>query len=524
MVLQKHNSGTLPSSSNMSNPAQGYNKYKDNNPAHGYNKYKDKFNRCKYNNKATTQYKARETVLDKLKKELTISPREGATSSDVDAEDIYSFNDDAGKNNSDEKTEEGEIILDLFKDNAGEEVFPDVQGSVDEGLDRKKDSPQSSFLTRQEQPLRCDWPNTNLIHRFGLYSGLSSSLYSLPDQLKFENPGERGSYAPQCPQGNPNGYLPLTPVHQEISPSSRSARPREMDDSSVEGSRTRQKSGPPIGDGNNDENYQLGKDEKLAREAGILIPIQDIIQLPMDEFNDMLARHDLTEDQLNMCRDIRRRGKNKVAAQNCRKRKIDQIEELQEKLDSAKQQKGALWQKHERMTLMKQQEGEKLDNLIRKILVCHNLSPAHYTIKVTDDDKVEIVARMCGQGQASTSLMPNAGGGNNDGAAKTVGIVEENLGFGASSQDLHSILAMEQEDYGRRDSQEICADKAAEGIHRALEGGRNQGPMEGGRIHGPMEEGRNHGTMSRENCNRSMEAKTSHGAINRGSRQQPNKY
>jgi hypothetical protein len=29
------------------------------------------------------------------------------------------------------------------------------------------------------------------------------------------------------------------------------------------------------------------------------------VGLPMDEFNDMLSREDLTEEQLNICRDIR---------------------------------------------------------------------------------------------------------------------------------------------------------------------------------------------------------------------------
>jgi hypothetical protein len=29
------------------------------------------------------------------------------------------------------------------------------------------------------------------------------------------------------------------------------------------------------------------------------------VGLPMDEFNDMLSREDLTEEQLNLCRDIR---------------------------------------------------------------------------------------------------------------------------------------------------------------------------------------------------------------------------
>jgi len=29
------------------------------------------------------------------------------------------------------------------------------------------------------------------------------------------------------------------------------------------------------------------------------------VGLPMDEFNDMLSRAELTEEQLNLCRDIR---------------------------------------------------------------------------------------------------------------------------------------------------------------------------------------------------------------------------
>ena len=45
---------------------------------------------------------------------------------------------------------------------------------------------------------------------------------------------------------------------------------------------------------------------------GLPITCADIINLPMDEFNDLLSKHELTEEQLTLCRDIRRRGKNKV--------------------------------------------------------------------------------------------------------------------------------------------------------------------------------------------------------------------
>ena len=56
------------------------------------------------------------------------------------------------------------------------------------------------------------------------------------------------------------------------------------------------------------------RDERKARDIGIPFSIAEIINLPMDEFNDMLSRHELNEEQLSLCRDIRRRGKNKVGA------------------------------------------------------------------------------------------------------------------------------------------------------------------------------------------------------------------
>lgn len=74
----------------------------------------------------------------------------------------------------------------------------------------------------------------------------------------------------------------------------------------------------------------------------IPIPVQDIINLPMDEFNERLSKYELSETQLSLIRDIRRRGKNKVAAQNCRKRKLDQIMSLADEVKVVKKQKDEL--------------------------------------------------------------------------------------------------------------------------------------------------------------------------------------
>jgi len=56
----------------------------------------------------------------------------------------------------------------------------------------------------------------------------------------------------------------------------------------------------------------LSRDEKRARSMNLPISTDDIINLPMDEFNERLSKYDLSEAQLTLIRDIRRRGKNKV--------------------------------------------------------------------------------------------------------------------------------------------------------------------------------------------------------------------
>lgn len=71
----------------------------------------------------------------------------------------------------------------------------------------------------------------------------------------------------------------------------------------------------------------LTRDEKRAREANIPMTYQEIVNLSIDQFNDQLAKFKLSESQLTLIKDIRRRGKNKVAAQSCRKRKMEQINE-----------------------------------------------------------------------------------------------------------------------------------------------------------------------------------------------------
>lgn len=88
----------------------------------------------------------------------------------------------------------------------------------------------------------------------------------------------------------------------------------------------------------------LSRDERRAKALKIPFPMDKIINLPVDDFNELLTQYTLTDTQLALVRDIRRRGKNKVAAQNCRKRKLESIIHLERELSQLQAQREHLAQ------------------------------------------------------------------------------------------------------------------------------------------------------------------------------------
>lgn len=83
-------------------------------------------------------------------------------------------------------------------------------------------------------------------------------------------------------------------------------------------------------------------DERRARALKVPFSNELIINLPVEEFNDLLASFQLNEEQLTLIKDIRRRGKNKVAAQNCRKRKMDVLLGLNDEVSSLMRRRSRL--------------------------------------------------------------------------------------------------------------------------------------------------------------------------------------
>ncbi|KAM8825540.1 endoplasmic reticulum membrane sensor NFE2L1-like isoform 2-T4 [Synchiropus picturatus] len=89
------------------------------------------------------------------------------------------------------------------------------------------------------------------------------------------------------------------------------------------------------------------RDERRARALKIPFSNELIVHLPVEEFNDLLADYQLTEDQLTMVRDIRRRGKNKIAAQNCRQRKLGVLRGLEVEVSALR---------HRRLRLLRERQ------------------------------------------------------------------------------------------------------------------------------------------------------------------------
>ncbi|CAM4607461.1 unnamed protein product [Leuciscus chuanchicus] len=145
---------------------------------------------------------------------------------------------------------------------------------------------------------------------------------------------------------------------------------------------------------------RLSRDEQRAKALQIPLTVDMIINLPVDDFNEMMSKHQLNEAQLALIRDIRRRGKNKVAAQNCRKRKMENIVGLEYELDSLKEEKERLKkEKSERSTSLREMK-HQLSTLYQEVFGMLRdeqgkpFSPNEYSLQHTADGTVFLVPRL----------------------------------------------------------------------------------------------------------------------------------
>uniref|UniRef100_A0A8C3VJF9 Nuclear factor erythroid 2-related factor 3 n=1 Tax=Catagonus wagneri TaxID=51154 RepID=A0A8C3VJF9_9CETA len=148
-----------------------------------------------------------------------------------------------------------------------------------------------------------------------------------------------------------------------------------------------------------DRERNLSRDERRAKALHIPFSVDEIVRMPVDSFNSMLSRNYLTDLQLSVIRDIRRRGKNKVAAQNCRKRKLDVLFNLEDDVYNLKAKKETLQREqaqcHKAINIMKQKLHDLYHDVFSRLRDDEGrpVNPSQYALRCSHDGSVLIVPK-----------------------------------------------------------------------------------------------------------------------------------
>ncbi|XP_032430354.1 endoplasmic reticulum membrane sensor NFE2L1b isoform X1 [Xiphophorus hellerii] len=141
------------------------------------------------------------------------------------------------------------------------------------------------------------------------------------------------------------------------------------------------------------------RDERRARAMKIPFSNEKIVNLPVEEFNELLAKHHLSEAQLALIRDIRRRGKNKMAAQNCRKRKLETIINLEQGVQDLRRDKARLLKEKMEFIRSIRQLKQKMQSLCQEVFSQlrdeegRPFPPSEYCLQYGADGSVLIAPR-----------------------------------------------------------------------------------------------------------------------------------
>ncbi|XP_072538977.1 nuclear factor erythroid 2-related factor 2b isoform X2 [Salminus brasiliensis] len=158
---------------------------------------------------------------------------------------------------------------------------------------------------------------------------------------------------------------------------------------------TKATSQPPQGH----RSWSVCRDEQRARTLRLPLSVDHIITMSVEAFNEAISTYELNEGQLSLMRDIRRRGKNKMAAQTCRKRKLDSLVDLESEVKALQNKRESGMRERERNIRALRETRTKLSKLYNEVFSQlrdehgNPYSPKEYTLQYSTDGRVFILPR-----------------------------------------------------------------------------------------------------------------------------------
>lgn len=125
-----------------------------------------------------------------------------------------------------------------------------------------------------------------------------------------------------------------------------------------------------------------------ARQVHLPFSVDWVVDLSRNDFQQLLKQQVFTQEQLEFVHDMRRRSKNRLAAQRCRKRKLDCIYNLQCEITKLKAEREKLIMEKSQLGQLKVKTCHSVSTLCQRVCSEANLQPEQLQVlaKYTSPD------------------------------------------------------------------------------------------------------------------------------------------